>query len=402
MTSSIGNGYEAYRQILQNERKLYPDGAFPDRLKRESLYFEYGGRISLESFKEGYNSKNWLQRKVTALPLVVLSVLKVALHLFNAVIEPFFLAVGDSSGKIRKAELFACAQDFKEAFGRIVTLFNDIRGSLLVQQALFQKSYYNFSCEKSVNPPFELNISMRKDAEKISLFDLRRMDEEKRKEIVRTFELDSFVEAFSGVKDGFWKVLADADEKMLQLFTIWDIKRDRQTCFLQKEYFEIPIFLRKEEGLLSIPMEDVYLFQEGAFSESRMKVLFGLKKRLLMVEGFLPPDIKGLDEKTIFEMSFTSFLHVPSGIINQYIEEIPSWAFCCLSEGQAREIDLTKLSKEQMLGFLSVCQDEIKERVRMIPEEWIKANKGKLGLRYEQLLLDWQNSLTDLGEYGTL
>lgn len=396
-----GKAYEAYAHVLQAEGILYPDGAFPERVRKDPLLFEYGGTLSLESFKREYSSNNWLGRKVTALPLVAFSVMKVALHLFKAMVEPFMVACNsEERAKIRKNEIFACAQDFKEAFGRIVTLFDDARGSLLVQQALFQKSYYDFACKKSYQASFEPNTSMREDAEKISLVDLKHMDEETRKGIVHTFELDPFIQTFSCMEGGFWKVLEDADEGMLRLFTIWDIKRDRHPCFLQKEYFEIPIFLRKKEDLLGISMKEVYLFQEDDFSSAHMQVLEKLRERLLMVDDREIGDMGSL--QNVSEMTFAAFLHTPSALVNQHIEEIPAWVFRYFPAGQEREIELSRLSKDQMLGFLSTWEEEAKDRVRLIPKTWIEAHKGALGPRYERLLKDRKDSVPDSGDYGDL
>jgi hypothetical protein len=399
-----GKEYETYAKVLQKEGLLYPDGAFPGKVIGESLYFEYGGKVSLGTFSKEYDSKNWLSRKITALPLVALSIMKVAFHFFNALTEPFFLVSSDpeKKAKIRKAELFTCVQDFKEAFGRVVTLFSDVRGSLLVEQALFQKRYYNFACKKDLEPFFESTLFMSEHAKELSFFALRELGEEERREAVQRYELEQFIQAFSDCEGGFWKVLENADEEMLKLFTIWDVKRDRQPVFLQKEYFEIPIFLRKKEALERISMKEVYLLQEDESSGSHMDVLWRLRKRLLMPEEFQLVSVDELGD--VFKISFAFFLQISSGVINEHIRELPSWVFCYFSEGQAREIDVSKLSNDQMVKFLSVNQAEFKERVHRIPEEWIYAHKKQLGSRYTQLLLDQQGSLWDAtsNEYENL
>lgn len=143
------------------------------------------------------------------------------------------------------AHLYTVVMDLQEAFGWIITLFNDKLGSYLVQESLFHKECYSLSLkpikpgaayetqsDESTSDTFAAEERKRRDAETLfngtTLEAFKKMSSGQRQAYAKHLKLDEAINALGGAN--FYKKLEFFGRHQLQRFTLANV-------YLQDEYF---------------------------------------------------------------------------------------------------------------------------------------------------------------------
>lgn len=94
--------------------------------------------LPYEQYKKDYKEDQWISRKIKAIPKALSSgIVKSIGHVLAAT---FLAILGDTKGS--KAYIFSSARDLEESIGWLFTLFDDTKGSYLVNDAKFMKDCY--------------------------------------------------------------------------------------------------------------------------------------------------------------------------------------------------------------------------------------------------------------------
>jgi hypothetical protein len=119
-------------------------------IRENHLHFSYGN-ATYASYEKKYESRCYLQRKIRAIPAALLTgTIHVIYHLAKAVLYGIPKAcLGE--GRHFKANIYRLTRDMEEALGWLVTLFDDKRGSYLVQESLFHKECYHYFEKKQTH-----------------------------------------------------------------------------------------------------------------------------------------------------------------------------------------------------------------------------------------------------------
>jgi Flp pilus assembly protein TadD len=131
----------SYLDAIKRNVKLIDEGKIQS-FANANPQFHYGD-VSFKKFCNYYSPGGWCGRKVYALPLAIWSlVIKTIYHLAKAVIVGIGKACSGDS-RCLKAHIFYVGRDFQEAFGWLVSLFNDRYGQYHIQESVFHKSCYD-------------------------------------------------------------------------------------------------------------------------------------------------------------------------------------------------------------------------------------------------------------------
>lgn len=95
--------------------------------------------IGHATLKSTYLLDSWVLRKVRAIPMAVVGIVKTIYHLFMAILSTPWLA---SDSDYFTARCFMIVRDLEEIVGRLVTIFHDTLGTYMVEEALFYKDDY--------------------------------------------------------------------------------------------------------------------------------------------------------------------------------------------------------------------------------------------------------------------
>src|SRR3569832_2034424 len=183
----ISDKFSAYFSAVTLNPMLSTQYGLEKHIKENSQRFSYGD-VTYSTYVGKYEPKGYELRKIVAIPAALFAgVVKSVYHLAKA----FFLACRGESIHAN-ANAYRVARDMEEALGWLITLFNDKKGSYLVQESLFQKACYShiekaqektvfFSC-------WEINgveIPHYYEAERITLLEFRKMDLDSRQEAIK-------------------------------------------------------------------------------------------------------------------------------------------------------------------------------------------------------------------------
>jgi DnaJ-domain-containing protein 1 len=143
-----------------------------------NLQFQYGN-TNYKNFSEKYrcNTKLWIGRKISALPLAIWSAtVKMIYHLAKALfLGPLFFFIPEKyvannipysdEGRYLKSQIFHIGRDLQESLGRLVSLFDDRYGLYLIQESQFHAACYDYLENVTYST---LRISMELVAKKIN------------------------------------------------------------------------------------------------------------------------------------------------------------------------------------------------------------------------------------------
>lgn len=126
----------AYYQSFTSEYKFDKN-----KLKNDQRFsYDKSNKVKVSNYSEHYKDTGWMGRKVVALPAAAWSgIVKVTYHLAKAIIFSLF---SDKPGTYFKVQIYSAIRDLEEAFGHILTIFNDKHGLYHIEQASFHKSCY--------------------------------------------------------------------------------------------------------------------------------------------------------------------------------------------------------------------------------------------------------------------
>lgn len=113
---------------------------------KETLKYQQG-EDSYTQFSSEYNkiySREWIGRKILAIPKCISGIVQAIVHLALAIICGMAtLAFGREFYKIQAFKnIYCCGRDLEESAGSILTLFNDKLGLYLIERAAYQKQCY--------------------------------------------------------------------------------------------------------------------------------------------------------------------------------------------------------------------------------------------------------------------
>ncbi len=104
-------------------------------LVNDELQFHYPNSL-LSCYSD---SRGWFGRKLIALPLASIGIIKAIYHLSMVFFKGLY---HEKRSTCMQMYTYAAVRDLEESFGRIVTLFSDKRGRYLVEESIYQKSCY--------------------------------------------------------------------------------------------------------------------------------------------------------------------------------------------------------------------------------------------------------------------
>ena len=354
----IDPSFKEYASVLQETKFLSDENKLPKEERKNPIHFQYGD-VTLNSFEKKHVSDGWLARKFSAIPYIAWDVLQLIYDLFSG--------LGGAQDK-RSPISYIAVRDLEEIAGRVVTLFSDKVGAFLVQDALFQKKCYEYinnpppkhRAWSATTLPNGVIIPYEDEAKKLSLWDFSHMPKEKKEKKIKKFDLDANIQAYDAVfEGGFWAQLSRADEQVLRACTIYDLKAEQNLLFLQ-------------------PLEILLTLQVGQIKDlsSRLQQILRDRFSSIKKEATLSSD------QDILTLPYVDFLNVPASDIDKIVSTLPVDLLALISEQQAKEIDLSKLLKEQLLSFINshvLSFPEVKARFsRLTPQLLRQLDLGSL------------------------
>lgn len=314
--------------------------SFEKQLKKSSLSFDYG-QVSLADFSKRYSTYELSSRKIQAIPkMLIAGLIKTTYHLATIILFSY----GYCEHKIKVYNLL---RDFEEAFGHLITLFNDRIGSYLVQRSLFHKECYNFYnsskldpqnldnpkylCEQRLDSYFEngqlISTPPLSVARLISMLDLLEMSPEKRKKMIELFNLKNKFDQLGGE---FY--LSKCDKSFLDEVSLEDFILDTNKF----NYALIKDQTLKNRPIMQLREIDL---STGIFIKKRFKKL--VEKRNL--------DESNLD---IERLTFSQFYQLSGKKLNEILDRrpteayrynIPTEAYYILNDEQLNTLDFSKM-----------------------------------------------------------
>ncbi len=184
-----------YLSILKQNPQFCHEHKILHYAKRSPQFFY--GDVSYQEFAKNYSPKGWAGRKIMALPAAVWSgTVKVIYHIAKGILWGIPKLVFSRDIRFLKAQCFHIARDGQEAFGRLVSLFNDRYGLYHTQSSTFHKTCYDcfaFNDFAKLSPsqqyrPFS-DKQQKEEAQKISLEVYRQKGKEEREELQQKLAL---------------------------------------------------------------------------------------------------------------------------------------------------------------------------------------------------------------------
>lgn len=291
---------------------------------RTELLYTYG---TPESLKLILDEKDWLYRKVIAIPMALYTgVVQTVYHLAMA-------ALGST-----KINLYRAGRDLNEALGWLVTLGDEECGAYFIQQALFHKACYDeFEGAKSTPMPQGSGISLKA---------FRGKDKVGRQNVIGEFELE---EVINGIKD-FYHKLECADSNLLEKVYLSDLLNIETSkakyAFMSKEEFS-KLTLR---NLQNVSPDVLELIKERVKKE-KIDEIFD-------------------EEGNALDIPLVQFHCRP---VDQLIaSNLPDYAFGFFSDEQIRQGDFSNITARQLISLITDGWN-VKRRLQLIRPEQISA-----------------------------
>jgi hypothetical protein len=392
----VSDKFSAYFSTVKLDPTLSSKQEIEKHIKESSQCFSYGS-VNYPAYEGKYTPKGYIQRKIVAIPAALWAgIVKSIYHLAKVVFYGIPKACIGESRHI-KADVYRIARDMEEALGWLVTLFNDKRGSYLIQESLFQKECYNYfeevqkkvssshSSRSNNNYPFSFSrtfingveIPHCEEARKITLRNFREMNSEARQEAIKKFQLQSNIEAIG--QEQFFQKLNEANEQALELVNLVDLKMDVKTSKMKYALLSDNEFKKVTIGQL----EDA--------SPEQMRFIF---QRIEEVKDAIP------DEKfneNLFELPVAQLHRVPGQKLSEVIDKIPESIFTLITDNQLKQLNLTNVNENQINKlFCYIDGKEEKRRFALLSIRQVQDILGKLGEYQLKLISDNQLNKLDL------
>gem|GEM_PF-4779093 len=391
----------------KNELKKY--------IEENDLNFTYG-KATFKAYKQAtHDSDGWVGRKfyipVGLLVVSIKTIYHVALTIFQGIPKACF-----GNFLPLKNNVYCLVRDVEEALGYVLTLFSDRLGTYLVQESLFQKECYayfgkklsgsnNFSNQSkthssNTNSPksnfFNSNSKQTNssnfssfsftsntfidgvkiphyvEAIKISLKNFKDMATEDQEEAIKKFELQDNIDIIG--KQVFFEKLGAANEKVLELITIVDLKLNIQASKLK-------IAIQSDEEFKKLTISEL---KEVSFAQLKI-----IKQRLSFTnvktsENFILPE-------NILEVCLVHFSQLNADKINENISKIPGKAFSFLSDDQFKSLDFKNFTVLNLeIIFRYIDGKEKKRRFALLSETQVHDILEKLNPFQLKLISDEQ------------
>ncbi|MFA6915360.1 MAG: hypothetical protein WC222_03105 [Parachlamydiales bacterium] len=387
----ILDGFSAYFSSIATSG-LKSAQELEKHIKENPQSFSYGD-ATFPKYEGYYQSKGSTQRKIVAIPLAIFSgLVKSIYHLAKAIFYGIPRAcIGDGSHFF--ANIYRFTRNLEEALGWIVTLFNDKRGSYLIQESLFHnacysyfeeqlmrsvsgsisyKSHFSFTLVNGVEIPYFM------EAREITLLNFSEMGNEEQQATIEKFKLKDSIDALGG-QEAFFQKLTDANKKMLALVNVIDLKMNINTS-------KTKYALVTDEEFRSLTLNQV----QDASTE---QITF-ISKRL---EEFRDEPALSKIPDDILSIPVIKFRTLPGSKITDLVEIIPANIFSFFTDIQIQEVDLVKASQAQLQKlFRYIDGVEEKRRFALMSSDQVQAILSKLDEYSLKLISDEQLKKLDL------
>ncbi len=348
-------------------------------IKSNALQFSYGN-ATYNDYQVNYriNEQAIRDRKWVAIPNALLAgACKTVYDLSNAVFKGIN---GDSRGFA--INMYRAARDLEEAYGWIVTLFDDVLGSYHVQQSLFHKECYSYfertPRESSVSYYHDVRVPYCSEAMNITLKAFYEMDEATQEGKIELFELEEVIASFGG-KEVFFRKLAEANQEALALVDLVDLK-------LEGVQPKISYVI-----MTDVDFKALTLGQIKDANASQMKVI---SERLKQFAD--EPALVEIPEDIMSVPAF-QFDSIPGSRITQQLDVIPPAIFPLFSDAQIQEVDFANASKEQVDCLFDLGSNErVTQRLELLSTPQFQDVLGKLSLYKLKLIPNERLSQLDL------
>lgn len=140
---NISDKFSTYFSAFKLDSGLSSKNEVEKYIKEKPQRFSYG-HVTYPDYDAEYKSGGYVQRKMIAIPSALIAgIVKLIYHFAIGI----FVGIPKAccgENKYLKVAAYRMVRDLEEALGWIITLFNDKRGTYLVQESLFQKECYSY------------------------------------------------------------------------------------------------------------------------------------------------------------------------------------------------------------------------------------------------------------------